>query len=213
MEFPDNSHASRENAEKAAPAEKKIEKVVVGTVIQRKKPLGRRFKDLMIGGDSHSVGRYILMDILVPAVKDTIADIVSQGIERMMFGEAKSSSRRTGQRPSGNSSQTYVNYSRFSSQGGRRDEPRRPMTQKARAAFDFEEIIPQTRSEAEAVISQMFDIINQYESVTVADLYSLVGITPAFTDHKWGWTDIRGAGVQRVSNGYLIDLPRPEPLD
>lgn len=70
-----------------------------------------------------------------------------------------------------------------------------------------------TRVEAEEVIDRMFDLVSQYEMVTVADLYDLVGLANNYTDEKWGWTDIRGAGVSRIKGGYLLDLPRPEPLD
>jgi hypothetical protein len=70
-----------------------------------------------------------------------------------------------------------------------------------------------TRVEAEEVIDRLFDVVSRYETATVADLYEMVGVTGNYTDDKWGWTDLRGASVQRVRNGYLLDLPRPEPLD
>lgn len=210
MEFPDNSHASRATPPKPVAEERKVEKIVSGEVTQRKRSLGKRLKDLIVGGDTKSVGSYILFDILIPAFKDTVTDVVSQGVERMVYGEARSTSRRTGSRP-GSGNQTYTTYSRFS-QPGRPGEPIRAMDRRSRATFDFNDIIIPTRDEANAVISQMFEIISQYDSVSVADLYSMVGISPTFTDRDWGWTDIRGAGAQRVTGGYLLDLPRPEPL-
>ena len=78
---------------------------------------------------------------------------------------------------------------------------------------DFNEIILGTRVEAEEVIDRLFDLLSKYDNASVADLYELVGITANFTDEKWGWTDLRGASVAKVRNGYLLDLPRPEPLD
>jgi hypothetical protein len=86
------------------------------------------------------------------------------------------------------------------------------LSRRARANFDFDEIILPTRVEAEEVIDRMFDLVAKYEMVTVADLYDLVGIQGNYTDEKYGWEDVRGAGVTRVSNGYLLDIPRPEPL-
>jgi hypothetical protein len=209
VEYPDNSHASRETPTKPTEDGPKVEKVVTGTVTQRKRPLSKKFKDLVVGGDSKSVGRYILFDILIPAFKDTITDVVSQGVERMVYGEARSTSRRTGTRPGG-ANQTYTTYSRFSQPG--RPEPRFAMTAHDRRNFNFQDIIIPTRDEANAVLSQMFEILNQYDSVSVADLYSMCDISPQFTDRDWGWKDIRGAGAQRVTGGYLLDLPRPEPL-
>jgi hypothetical protein len=52
---------------------------------------------------------------------------------------------------------------------------------------------------------------SQYEVVTVADLYELVGTEPTHVDTTWGWTNLKGAGVARVRGlGYLLDLPEPE---
>lgn len=209
-EFPGNASKAEKEPD---PDSKNVEKVVTGEVVRRKKPLGKRIKEIFVGGDARSVGNYVMFDVLVPAAKDTIADIVSQGIERMLFGEARSTSRRTGFRPSGGSP-GYVSYNRFSpSQPTRREEPRAQISRRARASHDFDEIILSTRIEAEEVIDRLFDLVARYETATVADLYELVGVTGNYTDDKWGWTDIRGAGVTRVRNGYLLDLPRPEPLD
>ena len=69
------------------------------------------------------------------------------------------------------------------------------------------------RAEAEEVIDRLFELVSIYESATVADLYELVGLSSTHTDHKWGWTDLMGAGVSRIRGGYLLDLPDPEPLD
>ena len=209
-EYPANSHKAKSVPE-SENLPKKVEKITVGEVTRRKKPLGRRFLDTFFGGDAKGVLGYVLMDVLVPAAKDMAADAVSQGIERMIFGEARSTSRRTGARPGGNNS--YVSYNRYSTGNpiGRREEPRE-VSRKARGNHDFDEIILATRVEAEEVIGRLFDLVSQYEMATVADLYELVGVSGNYTDEKWGWTDVRGAGVTRVRSGYLLDLPRPELL-
>jgi hypothetical protein len=87
------------------------------------------------------------------------------------------------------------------------------MSQRGRAKHDFDEIVLDQRAEAEEVIDRLYDVVNKYEQATVADLYDLVGLSSTHTDHKWGWTDLRGAGVSRIRDGYLLDLPDPEPLD
>jgi hypothetical protein len=87
------------------------------------------------------------------------------------------------------------------------------MSQRGRAKHDFDEIVLDQRAEAEEVIDRLYDVVSRYEQATVADLYDLVGLSSTHTDHKWGWTDLRGAGVSRIRDGYLLDLPDPEPLD
>ncbi len=211
-DFPSNSRKSRKALE-ADPTAKKVEKIVEGEVIRRKKPLGKRFTEIFVGGDARSVGMYVLMDVLIPAAKDTLADAMSQGVERMLFGEARSTSRRTGRGP-GYSPNGYVSYNRYSSSIRRDPREERPaLSRRARASHDFDEIILATRHEAEEVIERLFDVVSTYDAATVSDLYEMVGVEGSYTDGKWGWTDIRGAGVTRIKNGYLLDLPRPQPLD
>ena len=217
-EFPGNARRQlrptdkAEKVEKTDPVdEKKIEKVVEGSVLRRKKPLSKRFLDTFVGGDARGVVGYVMLEVLLPAAKDMVADAVSQGVERLIFGEARSTSRRTGYRPGGIGG--YTSYNRMSSSppAGRRDEPR-SISRTARARHEFDEIILATRVEAEEVIDRLFDLVSRYETATVADLYELVGISGNYTDDKWGWTDLRGAGARRIRNGYLLDLPRPELL-
>ena len=86
------------------------------------------------------------------------------------------------------------------------------MSRRARANFDFQEIVLATRVEADEVIDRLFNIIQEFEQATVRDLYDLVGERASFTDEKYGWTNIRTADVRRIREGYLLDLPRPEPL-
>lgn len=215
MDYTSNSHKSKDDTdvEKTTTEDKKIEKVVEGEVQRRKKPLGKRFTETFVGDDAKGVWGFVLMDVLVPAAKDMAADAVSQGIERMLFGEARSSSRRTGHRPQSGTSNGYVSYNRFSSGAPARREDHRTVSRRARGSHDFDEIILATRVEAEEVVDRLFELTDRYGSATVADLYELVGISGNYTDDKWGWVDLRGAGVSRVRNGYLLDLPKPEHLD
>lgn len=202
--LPTNSHKSKNpNEEKP-----KIEKVVAGTVVQRKRPLGKRIAETFGATDMKSVGGFVVLDVILPAAKDMVADAISQGIERMLFGEARSISRRPNKQYSNNG---YVNYSRYNPS----TPPFKPNvpSRRARGSHDFNEIILETRVEADEVIERLFDLVDRYQSASVADLYELVGIQGQYTDDKWGWVDIRGAGVTRIRNGYLLDLPRPEPLD
>lgn len=189
---------------------KKVEKVIEGEVVRRKKPLSKRFAETFMGGSAKGVWEYVLMDVLIPAAKDTITDAVSQGVERMIFGDSRSPSSRA--RRSG-SSYGYTSYNKMSSTYSSRRDNRREPSHRARSSHDFDEIILSTRVEAEEVIDRLFDLVSKYETASVADLYDLVGVNGSYTDEKWGWTDLRGAGVSRTRSGYLLDLPRPELLD
>lgn len=212
--FPSNSQRARPAREKSQTEKPKVEKVIGSTVIQRKTPLGKRFIDTFFGGDAKGTMVYVISEILVPSAKDMIADAATQGFERMIFGESRSGNRRGGGRPSGLSG--YVPYNRMGAFRGpdRGREETREISRRARSTHDFDEIILDTRAEAELVLEKLDDLIEQYGETTVSDLYELVGITSQHTDGKWGWDDLRGARVDRLrSGGYLLDLPKTKPVD
>lgn len=90
------------------------------------------------------------------------------------------------------------------------------LSRASRTRHDFNDIVIQYRPEAEEVVSRMFDLLERYGSVEVADLYELTGIASSHTDHKWGWTDLRGARVRPIrggKDGYLLELPEPQVFD
>lgn len=208
MEFPANSHKAK------AEEPKKIDPVVTGGVKRRKTPLGRRFAETFVGGDAKSVSNYIVFEVLIPAAKDTISDAFSQAIDRMLFGESRGRSRTINSRT--NNSTGYVSYNRFSQNGAMRQqrEQSQTMMSRQRQQFKYEQIILDTRAECDEVLERMRDLVEQYDTVTVADLYSLVGISSEHTDGKWGWAhNIMDARVTRVPGGYLLDLPSPDPVD
>lgn len=215
-EFPSNSRKAKD--EDAGPVKrvrevKKVERVANGTVVRRKRSLGKRFADNFAGDNAQGVWSYVLFDVMIPAVKDMVADASSTGIERMLFGDSRSARSRGGR--GGNGPTGNVSYNRYSSGPASRNsrEESRSISRRSRASHDFDEIILATRVEAEEVIDRLFELVSKYDSATVADLYDLVGIDGKFTDDRWGWSDLRGSGVSRVRNGYLLDLPKPEPLE
>lgn len=208
-EYPSNSRDNRQ--QRREPAEKKVERVVESEVTRRKKPLGKRMLETFIGGDAKGVWGYLAFDVLIPAAKDTFADAFTEGIERILFDGGRSSSRRGRGRGGGGS---YVSYNRYSSRDRDKRDDSRSISRRSRATHNFDEIILDKRVEAEEVIDQLFELLSKFEQVTVSDLYEMVGVSSNFTDNKYGWTDLRGAGVSRLPRGgYLLDLPRPEPLD
>lgn len=218
-EFPSNSQRAarpRPRPERVAtPKREKVERVVTSTVQQRKKPLSRRFMETFGGGDAKGTASYVVAHILVPAAKDMLADAVTQGFERMIFGESRSGNRRPG-RSSGPAG--YVAYNRM---GGSRGpigrgerEDSREISRRARTHHEFDEIILDNRVEAEHVLEKLEEIIAQYGECTVSDLYDLVGITSQHTDGKWGWSDLQDARVEFLrGGGYLLDLPKTAAIE
>lgn len=200
-EYKPNSHKSKEE-QQAAPPEKKVEKVVSGSVKSRKKSEIQKFADVFIQEDAQKVKSYILMDVLVPAIKKAISDIVTNGIDMILYGE-------TG-RTKKNGTASKISYRSYYDN---RDDRRDYGSSRTQTGYNYNNVILDNRGEAEEVLSRMDELIATYGLVSVADFYDLVGITGSYTDNKYGWTDIRNASVVRVRDGYTIKLPRALPLN
>jgi hypothetical protein len=198
----------------------KINKITTGNVITKKQTLLKRFSNFFLGSDTRSVKEYVLNDIFVPAIKNTIveaiyavSDSIGGGFEMLFFGD-RSAKRRANVHRDGQRS--YVSYeSQYNSlrSGSTRGFQAGRMLAAARARHNFDDIILDNRGEAEEVLSYLVDLIVDYGSARVADLYALTGVNAEYPDNTYGWTDLRGASVVRVPNGYLLDLPRPIALD
>lgn len=212
MEFPSNSQMNRSRPADESKPELKPEAIrrTTSIPIKRKKPFGSRLKEMLVGEDAKSAVAHIFSDVMLPAARDMIADAGSQFLERLIFGEPRSASRRTGVRGPTSGSAGYVSYNRFANRGPAREEPRQ-MSRQARGGHNFDEIILHTKVEADDTIDQMFELVNKYDWISVAELYTIVGITPEYVDQNWGWTTIEGLSATRISDGYLLNLSRPEP--
>lgn len=214
-QFPGNSKSVRQP--KSTPEmEKKIESVLSNVAAKKKKSLFKRFTDVIIGGDSKSVVHYVMAEVVVPQLKDLLAEATSGGIEKMIYGDnARGPRARYGGRPAG-----PTNYTKYSVRGTNpigaatrdpRDRPPNPATLPRQ--FDYDEILLQTRVEAETVLERMYDLVQNYDSASIHDLKTLVGWSPSYTDQKWGWMDLQGSLIRRVRDGYMLEFPRPVALD
>lgn len=77
-EYPNNSYNAREKKpEGSGPPDKKLEKVVSGGTKTRKKSEVKKFANIFVPEDVENVKSYILIDVIVPGIKNAIADAVS----------------------------------------------------------------------------------------------------------------------------------------
>ncbi len=204
-EYKPNSHKSKEEQrESDALPEKKVGKVITGSAKSKKKGEMQKFADVFISEDVGNVKSYIIMEVLVPAVKKAISDIVTNGIDMILYGE-------TG-RTKKNSTASKESYGKFyDRESDRRRDYRSSGT---RSGYDYDDIIFETRGDAESVLDAMNDIISQYGVVSVGDLYDLADVsTNNYAVNKYGWTDISGCKPVRVRDGYILKLPKALPLN
>lgn len=205
-EYKGNSFKVKE--EKADKQEKKkLDPVTKGKVKTKKKSGVRKLTDVFISEDIVNVKDYILMDVLLPTVKKAVSDIVTNGIDMMLYGETGRSTRSS-------SRGSRVSYSRYYERERDRDRRDRDVrSSRSRVGYDYDDIILETRAEAVDVIESLEELIDNYQIASVADLYELVGISGSYTDNKYGWTSLRTASVVRCRDGYLLKMPKAMPLD
>lgn len=180
--------------------EKRVEKVISGQARQKKKSEMQKLANIFTSEDTKSVKYYIFTDVIVPGVKDLIVDAGKRALEMIFYGESSSRKKDRSSRVS------YRSYY---------DNDRRTMASGRATAFDYDDVIFDTRGDAEAVLDAMYAILEQYRFVSIGDLYDLADIpTHNYTANKYGWTDLRGSSVVRTRDGgYTIKFTRAYPLD
>lgn len=180
----------------------KMQKVVDGPVKIRKKSTGRKIAEVFLSDEIPNVGDYLIFDLLVPAIKDTIVNIFTSGIEMLFYGKsAKGGRRRT-------SNGTVIAYNEFSN-ANRVIAPR----SSGRSVYDVADAIFEDRGKAELVLDQMLDYIDRYKEASVHDFYDACGVTSTnYNDTFYGWKDLRGAVVTRARGGWVINMPEPQQL-
>ena len=180
--------------------EKVVSPVVKGKVEVKKKSFVKRVVDAFVGEDVGDVKSYLIYDVTVPAVKNLLMDLVSNGVSMMLFGDTVR--RRGNVNRVGSSS--YVNYGSYSNDRHYNERYSRP---NRRATHDFGDILFETRQDAEGVLGTLVDFTEIYGQATVSDLYDLIGKTSEYTDRGYGWKALGSSRVVRARDGYILDLP------
>lgn len=204
-------------AERPMPTEENL-KPNSETYKQHRKELEQRSKERNEKKDraffkesAKDVGRYLVWDVLIPAFKDLVADIVKKGIDVALFGE-ESSSRNSNKRLDNPSYISYGNYSKHRDR--ERRNGRRHEDQAIRGhGKQVEDPWFESESKALDVRDQMVEIVDRYDMAFVADLYDLMDEPALHTDYKFGWYEFGDANVRRVRDGFVIDLPRVREME
>lgn len=191
--YPGNSDRAKEKKEITPVAKARV----------KRESTARKVVGEIIKEDARSVGETVLWDVIIPTVKNLISDTVTRGIESMLYGDSRPRSRNN-----------YSDYSGYSRPKGSRDRPveRRERRSARQAEPERNEIIFDTRSDANDVIDRMGDIIDQYGQASLADLNALIGASSNFIDDNWGWTDMGSFDVRQVRDGFMLTHDEPQSL-
>lgn len=200
LKYEPNSNKYKKEQKEGGEERKKMEKVVSGPVKTKHNGI-RKFTDVFIAEDVKSVKEHLVADVLIPNAKKIIVDLIQDGISLLVYG--KTSVHKS------NTPAARVSYRSFY------DKPQseRKSVDNYKTNYSYMDITLDTRNEAEEVMDRLNEAIAEYGSVSVADLYDLVGVSGEFTDNKYGWFNLRTAEIQRVRDGYLLKLPRAVALN
>lgn len=208
MEQLESNSIKRRDNTKLAPAEpekKKATKVVKGQVGVKKKSIGQKAGEALLSDEAGGIGSYILSDVLIPAIKDTLADMATSAINMAFYGDTRGtrSSRSKGSNIYRGETRSYENCY-VNNRGGRPEH--------VRDRYNVDNITFSSRGDAEEVLDVMLDMIDKYEMVTVGDLYDLIGEPTRTKDFNYGWTQLGAARIRPYGRGYVLELPRVESL-
>ncbi len=83
---------------------------------------------------------------------------------------------------------------------------------RAKDSYEYFTISMKHQTDAERVLNDLHKIIAEYNTVSVADMYSLVDLVCDYRDDVHGWTNIDDAAVVKDPHGYSIKMPEPVRL-
>lgn len=194
------------------PQQKKVDPIVDKPVAIKKKTLGDKFKETFVQDDAKTVGNYIFIDVVVPTIKDTIIDIVTKGINMLLWGGDRGYNRTNSRhRRAGSNIQgpQYTNYGSYSYNSFRDQQSYRSLDKYSRENHNFDTILFDTRSQARDVRDKLVDIIEAKNEATVADFYSLCRIRSEYTDEYYGWRELGVSRIRSYRDKFILVLPRP----
>lgn len=207
----DNSNAARGNA----PQKEKKPQITTKPAKIAHRNLAMKFADVFFEGSLKDAADYIVNDVAIPQLKN----MVLRGIEVIFYGAATGSSPSR----SGSSQTPYNSYfigrngeRRQNSQSAPSSRKSQDDESKALKRFDPRLIVVEDRGEAQRVLLDIKKQCNEYDRVSVMDLFYAVGITSApYTTDTYGWAkgDLDNASVKPTSGGWRFDLPDPYPIN
>ena len=215
IEAKDNMKIEDKVDDVAGTEKEKVKKIVSAEPKKVKRGLLSRLATGVLGPEGvQGIGQYVGDEIIKPAIKNIIVDAVTSGINMVMYGEKGGPRSGQGYRPTNYQSPSQyrpnTNYtSRYTSQQAQPVEPRPRNTR-----YGVQEFLIGDRHDATNVLASLIEYADNYNAVSVADYYDMIGVHSEFTDNSYGWTmdSITRASVVPVRGGFVIKFPPVEVI-
>lgn len=204
-EYPSNSNKSKEDS-------KALVKPVVESPVSVRKKRNNKLLKLIFAQDFNDIKSGLIKEYVEPKAKDLSWSFIQAGIDlvtnafRMMVYEDYKPVDR-GKLPA-----ERYSYSNYYSYPYSQPYANRPAPTMA-SELNYDEFTYSSRGEAEAVLTELKNLIARCRCATVLDLYNLSNVsTSNYTFQDWGWTDLNFAEVRQSPQGYIIALPKAKML-
>lgn len=194
------------NTDKAKEGASPEKKVIAKAKVQKKSAIKEALRTFF-ARDLPEIAEHLVVDVAIPAAKNVITDMVTQGIQQLLYGKVDPKRLSTyGYTSYSSSSRVNRRTGYYESRRTERREPHQPKP------TNVEDLVFDTRGDAIDVVEFIAEQIEEYGQISVADLMSSVGIQPRYTDERWGWTTTDAFEIRQIREGWLVSADRPEPL-
>lgn len=200
MDFPDKGQG-----QKPTPPREKKTPIVSGAVLS-KRPPQRRLFNFLFAESPRTLGATIGKNIVMPRLKMALEESLNGFLSGMLWGDSTNRPLPNAVRQAQLRGQ-MTGYSAISTQGALQ-QAQSAVVQRPTSG-NYDDVVLPTIQEAENLLVMMIDHLNQYNLVTVGDLYEWADLPVAVAHNGYGWTNLNSAQIKPVNGGFLLELPRP----
>lgn len=216
--LPNNSRRAKSEGEiekNMNPPKDDSRKVTNGGVKSKQNSKGKSLINSILVDDLHNIKDYLIYDVMIPSFRNLLYDSVENAASMLFLNGEKPSSRRGSSGRSRRDERDKPSYYKYYDD---RDERNSRRGVRGGRSFDYDILLFDRRSDAEKVLDKMFETLDKYKMVSVADMFEFAGadrdIKYTYNDYGWTKLDDDTAYVERNHDGdFFITLPRVKPLD
>lgn len=185
----------RPEKKQLTPEEKGLRQV--HTKKKEKDSLWKSFKKSLFGGDIKNVPKYVLCNVIAPALQKMFADAVNGALGMTLFDAGQNRFNRT------HTSMRSNNPTRINRQNVNRG--RRSMSIENR----LEQLTFDSEDELKDALNAMLDALDTYHVLSVEDVLYIGGQIETYnTDKNWGWTSLRDVDwYQLDDDSWFLNMP------
>ncbi len=179
---------------------KVTEPVIKGKVHLPKKSFSDQIIDTFVLGNRDDIKDYLVNTVAIPTIKKALINAFAMALNVTPPNEVNSPN--TGHYGEPKITDYRSKYSKPSA------SVKNTYNSNMSAPHNYNDMWFETASDAEAVITHLRNVLNQYKFVSVAEVYMACDERTTPTDFEWGWYDISDMFVYRKgTNQFGIHYP------